>query len=189
MNLRLGTLSIAVALLSLHALPARAHWCDNLWASSYNIVVRPETDTATGGAMNVYVQNNMGYQLVNFKLSASVGGASITTTPPTTLKVANTLLPGEKGTWKLSGNGLTKIEDVTFSVSFGSSGQSRYYPTENAAGDGQAALVVQTGGSLSPASAPLPGLANPTCCGDVAHARSRPHPAMAALADPSAGLH
>ncbi len=188
MSLRLGTLSIAVALLSLHAPPARAHWCDNLWASSYNIVVRPETDTATGGSMSVYVQNNMGYQLVNFKLSASVGGASITATPPTTLKVANTLLPGEKGTWKLSGNGLTKIEDVTFSVSFGSSGQSRYYPTENAAGDGKAVMVVKTDGSLYPATAPLPGLANPTCCGDVAQARSLQYPAMADFEDTSAGL-
>ena len=26
---------------------AKAHWCDNLWASSYNIVIRPESDTAT----------------------------------------------------------------------------------------------------------------------------------------------
>ena len=26
---------------------AQAHWCDDLWASSYNIVVKPEADTVT----------------------------------------------------------------------------------------------------------------------------------------------
>ena len=71
---------------------ANAHWCDDLWASSYNIVVRPDSDTSP---KEVYVQNNMGYQLVSFKLTATgSGGAAITLTAPT-LKVSGPLLPGD----------------------------------------------------------------------------------------------
>ena len=62
----------------------------------------------------------MGYQLTNFKLTAtSSSGGAITLTPPTTLKVANTLLPGEKGIWKITAGSPAKIEDLTFSVTFG----------------------------------------------------------------------
>ena len=33
--------------ISLLPLEARAHFCDDLWAGSYDLVVRPETDTVT----------------------------------------------------------------------------------------------------------------------------------------------
>lgn len=167
--------------------PADAHWCDDLWASSYNIVVRPESDTVTGGSMNVYVQNNMGYQLINFKLTASAGSAALTVTAPT-LKVANTLLPGQKAVWKISGSGFTKIEDVAFSVSFGNSGQTNCYPTKNA----KAVMVVKTDGTLYPAPPALPGLDSPSspsgCVGGLDQARSLQYQAMADFEDANAGL-
>jgi hypothetical protein len=179
-HMKLRILIAALPTLCLVSSPAKAHWCDDLWASSYNIVVRPETDTATSGAMNIYVQNNMGYQLINFKLGASVGGTAITVTAPATLKVAGTLLPGEKGTWKLSGGKLGKIEDVVFSVSFGEPGQSGGYPTSGA----KAVMVVKTDGSLYPAPPGIPGLASSG--GD--QARSLQYSAVTDFEDVEAGL-
>jgi MYXO-CTERM domain-containing protein len=191
MSLRKGVLFFgAVLCLTLPSMSARAHWCDDLWASSYNIVVRPETDTVTAGApMNIYVQNNMGYQLINFKLIASVGGTALTVTAPSTLKVSGTLLPGEKGLWKISGSGLTKIEDVSFSVSFGNGGQSNCYPTKSA----KAVMVVKTDGSLFPAPPALPGLDNASnpgsgCVGDMSQGRSLQYEAIADFEDANAGL-
>jgi hypothetical protein len=133
MNLRKGSLFVGSALsLALLSTQAQAHWCDDLWNSSYNIVVRPDSDTSP---KNVYVQNNMGYLLPNFKLTASAG---VTLTAPTTLKVAGTLLPGEQGTWKISGSSPAKIEDITFSVSFGDGGESKCYPIQRRQrGDGR----------------------------------------------------
>jgi hypothetical protein len=186
-----GTLFLGSALsLILLSSQASAHWCDDLWASSYNIVVRPETDTVTAGSpMNIYVQNNMGYQLINFKLSASVGSTALTVTAPSTLKVPGTLLPGEKGLWKISGSGLTKIEDVAFSVSFGNNGQSNCYPTKNA----KAVMVVKTDGTLFPAPPALPGLDNTAsggsgCVGDVTQGRSLQYHAIADFEDVNVGL-
>ena len=190
MILRKGNLFIGFALsLVLISSQAQAHWCDDLWASSYNIVVKPESDTVTAGSpMKIYVQNNMGYQLISFKLSASVGGTALTSTPPTTLKVAGTLLPGEKGIWTISGTGLTKIEDVTFSVSFGNSGESKCYPTKGA----NAVMVVKTDGTLYPAAPPagLDTSGNPGngCTGDVTQARSLQYEAMADFENVGTGL-
>jgi hypothetical protein len=88
-----------------------------MWHSAYNLTVRPDSDTSP---KELYVQNNMGYQLPDFKLTAtSSSGGTVTLTPPTTLKVANTLLPGEKGVWKITAGNPAKIEDLTFSVAFG----------------------------------------------------------------------
>src|SRR5512136_1723799 len=109
----IGTVSI----LGLLSTNAWAHWCDDMWISAYNIVVRPDSDTSP---KELYVQNNMGYQLPDFKLTAtSSSGGAITLTAPTTLKVANTLLPGEKGIWKITAGSPAKIEDLTFSMKFG----------------------------------------------------------------------
>jgi hypothetical protein len=182
-----GILFMAITLASAAlASPAQAHWCDDLWASSYNIVVRPESDTVTGGSMSVYVQNNMGYQLINFSLTASAGSAALTVTAPT-LKVANTLLPGQKAVWKISGSGFTKIEDLAFSVSFGNGGQTNCYPTKGAKG----VMVVKSDGTLYPAPPALPGLdtpQNPGCTGDMAQGRSLQYQAMADFEDANAGL-
>ena len=85
---------VVALLLTLPSTRAGAHWCDDLWSSGYDIVVRPDSDTSP---KQLYVENRWGYQLTNFKLTAtSSSGGTITLTPPTTLKVANTLLPGEK---------------------------------------------------------------------------------------------
>ena len=187
MIFRKGSLFVGIALtLVLISSQAQAHWCDDLWASSYNIVVKPASDTVTAGSpMSIYVQNNMGYQLINFVLTASVGGKAITSTAPT-LKVANTLLPGEKGTWKISGTGLTKIEDVTFSVSFGNSSQDKCYPSKGA----NAVMVVKTDGTLVPATpAGLDAVANPGCSGgSETQGRSLQYSAMADFENVGTGL-
>ena len=183
MNLRKGSVFVGAALsLALLSSQAQAHWCDDLWNSSYNIVVRPDSDTSP---KNVYVQNNMGYQLPNFKLTASGG---VTLTAPTTLKVAGTLLPGEKGTWKIASGSPAKIEDITFSVSFGNSSESRCYPTKGA----NAVMIVKADGTLYPTGTP-PGMDNPTaagggCIGDMAQARSLEYQAIADFEDVNTGL-
>lgn len=108
---------VVVLSLLLPSAYARAHWCDDLWSSGYDIVVRPDSDTSP---KELYVENRWGYQLTNFQLIAtSSSGATINLTPPTTLKVANTLLPGEKATWKIASGSPAKIEDITFDVRFG----------------------------------------------------------------------
>ena len=136
---------------------ARAHWCDDLWQSAYNIVVRPASDTVTvpasgSATLDVFVQNNMGYALPNFVLAGDVGGTAITATRGTQ-KVANTLLPGEKAkytlTVKKSGGGSVTVEQINFSVKFGDAGQSGMYPTPSTA---KAVVIKKVAGTTSPAS-------------------------------------
>jgi MYXO-CTERM domain-containing protein len=140
---------LVTLLLTLPSTYARAHWCDDLWSSGYDLVVRPDSDTSP---TQLYVENPWGYQLTNFKLTAtSSSGGSITLTPPTTLKVANTLLPGEKGIWKITSGSPAKIEDITFDVRFGdtsgaNSKQWACYPVSGAS----PVMVVKTDGSLFP---------------------------------------
>jgi hypothetical protein len=177
---RSGILSATTILLALPATPAWAHWCNDLWASSYNLTVRPDSDASP---KEVYVQNNMGYQLTNFKLTATASSGAVTLTAPTNLKVSGTLLPGEKGTWKITGGSPAKIEDVTFNVSFGSSGQSGLYPTSGA----KAVMIVKNDGSLSPAS-PAPGLANSAGSAGNAQSRSIEFQALADWDDLNTGL-
>ena len=132
--------------LTLPSTYAWAHWCDDLWSSGYDIVVKPDSDTSP---KTLYVENRWGYQLTNFKLMAtSSSGGAITLTPPTTLKVANTLLPGEKGIWKIASGNPAKIEDITFDVSFGDTGGKQYgcYPVLGAS----PVMVVKNDGSLFP---------------------------------------
>ena len=136
---------------------ARAHWCDDLWQSAYNIVVRPASDTVTvpasgSATLEIFVQNNMGYSLPNFVLVGDVGGNAITATRGSQ-KVANTLLPGEKAkytlTIKKSGGGEVTVEQINFSVKFGDQGQSGMYPTPSNA---KAVVIKKAGGTTSPAS-------------------------------------
>jgi hypothetical protein len=186
---RKAVLGIAI-FLALPAADARAHWCDDMWSSAYNLVVRPDSDTSP---KEIYVQNNMGYQLPNFKLTAtSSSGGAITLTPPTTLKVANTLLPGEKGVWKITGGSPAKIEDLTFSVAFGLdfagwTTQDACYPLAGT----KPVMVVKNDGTLYP---PNPtGLADSKappspCVGIVALGRSLQYKAAADFEDVNAGL-
>jgi hypothetical protein len=144
-----------IALPSTNAL---AHWCDDLWSSGYDIVVRPDSDTSP---KELYVENRWGYQLTNFKLTAtSSSGGSITLTAPTTLKVANTLLPGEKGIWKITAGTPAKIEDITFDVRFGDTSgptpkQWGCYPVL----DASPVMVVKKDGSMYPTA--IKGITNP----------------------------
>src|SRR5512138_1883889 len=96
MNLRKASLLLGTALSVLLVSPSsEAHWCNDLWGSAYNLVVRPETDSISGSSINVFVQNNMEYALPSFTLAATASGATIKVTRQTQ-KVSGTLLPGEK---------------------------------------------------------------------------------------------
>ena len=175
---------------ALPATDAWAHWCDDMWSSGYNLVVRPDSDTSP---KVIYVQNNMGYQLPDFKLTAtSASGGTITLTPPTTLKVPNTLLPGEKGVWKITAGNPAKIEDLTFSVAFGDdfpgwTTQDACYPLAGT----KPVMVVKSDGSLYPPSPT--GLADAKappspCVGIVALGRSLQYQALADFEDVNLGL-
>jgi uncharacterized membrane protein YgcG len=150
---RIVLASIAASLLAPGAV--RAHWCDDLWDSSYNIVVKPASDAvsvpASGSAtLDVYVQNNMGYPLENFVLGATATGFDITAVRQTP-KVAGYLMPGEKLKYTLSiakaGGATLAADSLDFYVSFGDSVQSQYYGR-----NGTAAMVRKGSGALSPPS-------------------------------------
>ncbi|MGC4115068.1 MAG: PKD domain-containing protein [Myxococcales bacterium] len=137
-----AVLACATALLA--AAPAFAHWCNCLWASGYNLVVRPASDTVSvpgsgSTTLDLYVQNNMGYPLVSFVLYAEASGYTIDVSGPAP-KVLNYLMPGEKlkRTLTISGTGGNlDVGNIDFYVSFGNGGlggQSNRYgigPTGN----------------------------------------------------------
>ncbi|HEY3355395.1 MAG TPA: PKD domain-containing protein [Polyangia bacterium] len=144
-------LAVLVAVLTLAAAPARAHWCDDNWGSSYNIVVRPETDTVTvpaSGAvtLNLDVQNYTGEPFKNFDLQATASGYTIAIAKQAP-KVPGYLMPGEKQRYTLSisksGGGSLAAASITYAVSFGEGAQSQYYG--NGGGD---VVVKKTDGSV-----------------------------------------
>jgi PKD repeat protein len=115
---------------------AHAHWCDDLWASSYNIVVKPTQDSVTVPStgevtLDVYVQNNMGYPLEDFALAATSPNFNITVSSQAPKK-ARYLLPGESLRHTLhisqSGGGSNfAVESLAFDVQFGSGVQDNLY--------------------------------------------------------------
>jgi hypothetical protein len=118
-----------------------AHWCDSLWSSGYNIVVRPESDVVNvlsdgKGAVAITAQNNMGYPLKDFVLGATAGSYTVAVSPGTFRK-PGFFLPGERVSYQLtiSGDsaGAVKVEDLQFFVKFGEelwgSQQSHSYGT------------------------------------------------------------
>jgi MYXO-CTERM domain-containing protein len=186
----------AALLLTLFSADARAHWCDDLWASAYDLVLKPDSDTSP---KQMYVENRWGYQLTNFKLTAtSSSGGSVTLTPPTTLKVANTLLPGEKGIWKITAGSPAKIEDLSFHVTFGDTTgsltkQYACYPVL----DASPVMVMKNDGSRFPKSIttipkdgtdPKPNAPNGCTYGDVALGRSLQVQTIADWEDLNVGL-
>jgi len=162
-------LAISTALvLALASGKAEAHWCDSQWASSYNLLIRPETSMvsvpASGSAtLNLHVQNNMGYPLPNFDLRVSLSGATVSARLVDNLKVSGTLLPGEKARYAITvskaGGGTVSAEDMNFTVKFGEGTQSRCYPTGSGA---KAVAVVNPDGTVYPPS-PLPGIGTLAC--------------------------
>ena len=153
-------LGATLALLALSS-QAEAHWCNDLWGSAYNLVVRPESDTITvpasgSASLNVYVQNNMEYALDSFKLVADIGGTAVTATAASQVS-SGKLMPGEKQKYTLtvtkSGGGSVNATDINFSVTFGSSGQSNMYG-ENASANARAAMIRKVDGTLFPTVPP-----------------------------------
>ena len=203
MGMSMHTKILLGAFLTISLLPlqARAHWCDDMWTSSYNIVVRPDTDTVTlssgTGTMNISVQNNMGYLLPNFALTAKIGTTAVTATRQAGKISGTTLHPGEKAKYTLAVTGSAgssvKIEDISFFVKFGNSGQAACYPSKGA----QAVMVRKAAdGSLYPTGTPAglstaadPGSANGgNCTGGVNQSRQLQYSAQADFIDVSAGL-
>jgi len=138
--------------------PASAHWCNDLWMSGYNIVVRPATDTVTvptsgSASLNLYVQNNMGYPLSAFGLTVTATGYTVTATRTTTAKTGF-LLPGENAEYAVtiskSGGGSLTSADLNFAVAFGSGGEDADYGTS---AYGKPVMLKEASGTLSPATA------------------------------------
>jgi len=125
--------------------PAHAHWCDCLWASAYNIVVRPEVDTvevpASGEVtLAIWIQNNMGYPLKNFSLNAEASGYNVSEQLDSNTRTVSSpdpyLMPGEKIRYLLrisvdtAGAGSMMATQLDFDVGFGNgNAQDKYYPT------------------------------------------------------------
>ena len=169
---RIVLASIAASLITPSA--AHAHWCDDLWDSSYNIVVKPASDTvdvpANGSAtLDIYVQNNMGYPLYNFIFEATAPAPGFNVSMARQVpKVQSYLMPGEKLKYTLtiskSGGGSLAASSLDFFVNFGNhvNGalddlsdplQGQYYAAR------PGVMVRGTGGALSPPSiSPVTGL-------------------------------
>lgn len=181
-----------VLLLAL-AKPAAAHWCDCLWASAYNIVVRPEVDAvdvpASGEAtLAIWVQNNMGYPLKNFSLDASASGYSVSEQLDTNTRTVSSpdpyLLPGEKARYLLriavdsASAGSMLATQLDFSIGFGNgNAQDQYYPTVG----GGAAYMRLPDGTTYPAAA----ISDPGAGGQAVHLGSG---AIADFGDSPSGL-
>ena len=140
------------------ARPALAHWCNDLWMSGYNIVVRPATDTVTvpasgSASLNLWVQNNMGYPLSDFGLTVTATGYTVTATRATTAKTGF-LLPGEDAEYTVSisksGGGSLTSASLNFAVAFGSSGEDADYGTSTY---GKPVMLKEASGTLSPTTA------------------------------------
>ncbi|MGA2447085.1 MAG: hypothetical protein ABTD50_00240 [Polyangiaceae bacterium] len=138
--------------------PALAHWCNDLWMSGYNIVVRPATDTVTvpasgSASLNLWVQNNMGYPLSDFGLTVTATGYTVTATRATTAKTGF-LLPGEDAEYTVSisksGGGSLTSASLNFAVAFGSSGEDADYGTSSY---GKPVMLKEASGALSPTTA------------------------------------
>jgi MYXO-CTERM domain-containing protein len=174
-----------LALLCLPARIAQAHWCDDLWGSSYNLAVRPETDTvavpeAGPARLSISVQNNMAYPLPHFALEASATGYAIQSTMGST-KVRDMLMPGERIvvvlTIAASGGATLSVTDIVFHVHFGSNRQADRYPTA----PGRAAVLLgPDGGVLDPA---FPGMGTGN-----AEARDLQYAAMVDFGDTTRGV-
>ena len=173
----------------LRAPVAQAHWCDDLWASSYNLVIRPDADSVAvpqDGAANLRlrVQNNMAYPLPGFSLQASAQGYLIQASMGQT-KVRGMLMPGERVEVLLAisgtGGAAFAVQDLTFHVSFGEGRQADRYPTA----PGRAAVVVGgDGGVLGVGNGdPFPGIGTGN-----AEARDLQYAAVADFGDTAQGI-
>jgi len=168
---------------------AQAHWCDDLWASSYNLVVQPDSDSVAipqGGtaSLRLHVQNNMAYPLPDFSLQASADGYLIQASMGQT-KVRGMLMPGERVDVLLDISGTTGAplapRDLTFHVHFGEGRQADRYPTA----PGRAAAIVGVDGGVSFAGDgdPFPGIGTGN-----AEARDLQYAAVADFGNPPQGF-
>jgi PKD repeat protein len=161
------SLALIAAICSVLPGTARAHWCDCLWASRYNIVVRPAVDTIavpqTGsGTLDIWVENNMGYPLTNYGLVATAPDFTITVSiDETTRTRSGYLLPGERlrhTLWitRAGGTGTLDSEDLSFYVAFGGGVQDDRYGSQHPSNPSRDTLLLKTTDNLAPASPSIP---------------------------------
>ncbi len=151
----LGLLVVWVAGVLSASSTASAHWCNDLWASSDHLVVRPASDTVTvpssgSATLDVWVQNNMGYFLPAFTFDASASGYTIQVARQTTVR-NGFLMPTEDAKFTLtiskSGGGTLQASSLNFAAGF-ASGQDGAY-----GGTGKDVVIRSTTGTLAPSPA------------------------------------
>lgn len=149
--------------------PAHAHWCDCLWASRYNIVIRPETDSVdlpaspASATLKVWVQNNMGYPLIEYQLEAYSSVATVGVGTPTLKFGADSqgyryLLPGESAEQVLtitSSGAATRLgaDDISFYVHFSNPENESNTDQGRAYGDHESILDVSNRTANPPGTA------------------------------------
>ncbi len=148
---------------------ARAHWCDCLWESRYNIVVRPAVDSVevpSSGQVTftVWLQNNMGYPLYDYRIQAYASSYNISVSIDSdTRPYPDFVMPGERLRHDLfvsrSGGGTLSIDDIGFYVGFGHDNiQPRLYGSSpNTVPSADAIVKHQSDGSLYPSSPSISG--------------------------------
>lgn len=93
-----------------------AAWSEEIWNSGYNLVLRPASDTITGGSVDVWVQNNTCAILPNFTLFVAGGTAARKTV---TRGDHTFLLPGENSRFTVTAANGTLVSSLKFTVHFG----------------------------------------------------------------------
>lgn len=146
-------------------LTAQAHWCDSLWGSAYNVVVKPEGEAVTsddGWSLGVAIQNNMGYPLYRFDVVAESSNSSfaigISRDPAYPAAKNNYLMPGEKIRYivEATRHDATQLDvaDIQFFISFGNqtqtSDQSRGYGNRAGSSPSEDVVIRTPGGSVYP---------------------------------------
>ncbi|MBW2530569.1 MAG: hypothetical protein JRI55_03770, partial [Deltaproteobacteria bacterium] len=163
---------------------AEAHWCDCLWDSRYNVVIRPVVDSVevpqTGQASFViWLQNNMGYPLYDYSIEAYASGFTISDPiidNPTREPYTNFVMPGERLRHEVrvarNGGGSTlNVADIGFYIYFGNDSVQprRYGSSYNSMPSSDTILKRFGNGAMVPAD---PNIQSDTVSTQARHVRS-----------------
>jgi len=167
-----GGTSLAVLLAlatTLAPVAASAHWCDCLWDSRYNVVIRPVVDSIEVPASGevrfvIWLQNNMGYPLYDYSVLGYADGftinndSNILVDNPTREPYTNFVMPGERLRHEVivtrNGGGSTlNMEDIGFYIDFGSGNAQpqRYGSSGNSVPSSDTILKRFSDGAMVPA--------------------------------------
>ncbi len=168
-----GGASLAVLLVAaLAPASALAHWCDCLWDSRYNVVIRPVVDSvevpeAGQTSFVIWLQNNMGYPLYDYSIEAYAAGFTISrpiVDDATRAPYTDFVMPGERLRHEVrvsrDGGGPTlDVADIGFYIYFGNDSiqPRRYGDDPNTLPSSDTILKRFGDGSMVPASPNLHG--------------------------------